>query len=128
MIGYLCVVFIEKKKNGKAYRIPLLKTIAAIIGMLLMGIYFIMTVQDLPNVLFHHTSKYEGKCEIDKVSGKGEHLEANFGDHSIWFDVDQYYKAHEGSYYCKVDYYPHSEVGDSLILYQTKGGKEVETK
>ena len=125
MIGYLCVIFIKKKENGK---IPIMETLRAIIGLLIGGFFFIITVPDLPAVVSHQPSKYEGKCEIDKVSGKGEHLEANFGEHNIWFSTDQYYKAHAGSYYCKVEYYPHSGVGDSLRLYQTKGGKEVETK
>lgn len=125
MIGYLWVIYTEKKENGK---IPIMKTLGAIIGLLVGGFFFIITVPDLPAVVLHHTAKYEGKCEIDKFSGKDEHVEADFGEHSIWFDADQYDKVRAGSYYCKVEYYPHSEVGDTLRLYQTKGGKEVETK
>ncbi|MFP5109270.1 hypothetical protein ACSU6B_21270 [Neobacillus sp. C211] len=124
---YLWFIY-KKKKNGKIDQIPLKETLSALFILLLSICIFAMFVRDLPDVLFHHTKKYEGKCEIDIYSGRGARLEANFGKHSIRFGTNDYYKAQEGDYCCKVEYYPHSEEGYSLKLYQSKSGKLVETK
>ncbi|MBV7508947.1 hypothetical protein KW850_27470 [Bacillus sp. sid0103] len=127
-IGYLCFIFVEKWKKGKRYQIRLKETVSAFLGLLIFGFFFVLYVQDLPDVLSHHPTKYEGKCEVEIISGKGAHLEANFGEHYIRFDNFDYSHVQQGNYYCKVEYYPHSEEGYSLKLYQSKGGKVVEVK
>ena len=102
--------------------------LSEVLLLLVFSFFLILYVQDLPDVLSHRTSKYEGTCEVEIYSGKSAHLEANFEEHSIWFSSGKYINAQAGSYYCKVEYYSHSDEGHSLLLYETKGGKEVETK
>lgn len=127
-IGYLCYIFIKKWKMGKRFPIPLKETAGALFSLLIFSFLFVIYVPDLPDVLSQQPTIYKGKCDIHIYSGKGAHLEANFEQHSIWFSLNDYDKARAGSYYCVVEYYPHSDEGHSLILYQSKDGKEVETK
>jgi len=128
-IGYLGFIFIEKWRKGERYQIPLKKTGSSFLGLLIFGFFFVSYVQDLPEVLSNQPAKYDGKCEIVIDSGKGAHLEANFGEHNIWFGSDTYDDTvRAGRYFCEVEYYPHSEEGASLTLYRTKSGKEVELK
>lgn len=51
-----------------------------------------------------------------------EPTEANFVKNSIMFHKN-YQGVEEGNYYCEVEYYPRTEQGKSLRVYQTKGGK-----
>ncbi len=126
--GYLGYAVIQKIINGKSFKISIKETFSASFGLLIFGLIFIMYVQDLPDVWTHHYSKYEGKCKIEKYSGKHAHVEAIFKNHVVQFGIEDFYNVKAGSYYCKVEYYPHSEEGQSLILYQHEGGKKVETK
>jgi hypothetical protein len=83
---------------------------------------------DLPNVLTDKTKKYIGKCEIVTFdTTRGGYSEANFGKHSISFPKG-YQGIEEGDYYCEVEYYPRTEQGKSLKVYQSKGGKLLNTK
>ena len=127
-VGTLWFIFAEKWKRGRRYKIPFKQTAGSLFGLLIGGLLFTIFVPDLPEVMQHRPTYYEGKCEIDKVSGKNEHLEAMFGEHSVWFDNYEYDKVREGKYYCKVKYYPHSDEGESLKLFKTQGGKEIITK
>ncbi|NHM30711.1 hypothetical protein [Neobacillus terrae] len=123
----LWFIFTEKWKRGRRYKIPFKQTAGSLFGLLAGGLLFTIFVPDLPDVIHHRPTYYEGMCEIDKETGKHAHLEAWFGDHAIWFDIYEYDKVREGQYYCKVKYYPHSDEGESLRLYTSKGGKEIET-
>ncbi|MGG3467641.1 hypothetical protein ABES02_09190 [Neobacillus pocheonensis] len=123
--------YIKTPQNRKSYQIFLKEKFGILVGIfvfLFSSISFIYLVQDLPDALSEHTKIYQGKCEIDIETGRGGgSLEANFRNHNITFGNNPYYKAHKGNYYCKVKYLPHSESGISLILYKSRGGKEVET-
>ncbi|WP_367752422.1 hypothetical protein [Ammoniphilus sp. 3BR4] len=117
-----------KKKNGDSYKMPIKDTLVVTFFILLSGSLFVHFLTDLPNVLADKTERYEGNCEIVIFSGRGGRLEANFEDRSIIFPTQDYRKAEEGNYYCEVEYYPRTEQGKSLKLYESKGGKAVKIK
>lgn len=121
---------INKKhmRNKKSNKIPLKEKFGLVIGItvfLFSSISSVYFVQDLPYVFLHHPIKYEGKCETDITLGSHGDLEIKFGKHSISFVTHDYYKVQNGTYYCKLDYLPHTESGISLLLYKSKGRKEV---
>jgi len=89
---------------------------------------FIPYLQDLPNVLKHHTEVYKGKCEIVITSGKHSELVAVLGDKNIGFSSSDYPGVKEGNYYCKVEYFPHTETGDLLQLYKSNDGQLLKIK
>ncbi|MFD4707949.1 hypothetical protein ACFWM3_24335 [Gottfriedia sp. NPDC058432] len=126
------LIYKKIRKNKKSYQITLKEKfglVAALIVYFYSSISFVQLVQDLPDALSQHPKLIKGNCKIDKYNGRGGGiLEAKFGKHIITFSNNLYYKAHQGNYYCKVEYLPHSESGISLILYKSKGGKEVVTK
>lgn len=128
MSAYLWHIYKRKKKNGDSYKIPIKDGLIIAFFILLSGYLFVYSLLDLPNVLTHQTIQYKGSCEIVIFSNvRGGHLEANFGKHSISFPKN-YHGAEEGSYYCEVEYYPRTEQGTALKLYQSKGGKLINTK
>jgi len=120
MSAYLGHIF--KKKNGDSYKTPLKDILIVTFFILLSGSLFIYSLLDLPNVLADKTNKYQGNCEIVIFDiTRGGHTEANFGKHSVTFPKN-YQGVEEGNYYCEVEYYPRTEQGISLKLYESKGG------
>lgn len=122
----------KKKKQRKSERLFLKIVLGSSFSLLILWMSShlqIPIIEDLPNVLFHDTKIVEGNCKIDILSGRGGgDLIAKVRKHSIFFENNPYYKVKKGNYYCRVEYLPHSEMGVSLILYQSNGGKEIETK
>ncbi|KRF53959.1 hypothetical protein ASG97_25120 [Bacillus sp. Soil745] len=95
---------------------------------LLSGSLFVYSLLDLPNVLADKTKQYKGNCEIVIFDiTRGGHTEANFGKHSITFPKN-YQGVGEGNYYCEVDFYPRTDQGKTLRVYQSKGGKLINEK
>ncbi|MGE7591091.1 hypothetical protein [Peribacillus sp. NPDC101480] len=128
MSAYFWHFYKLKKKNGDSYKIPIKDILGVASLFLLSGSLFVYSLLDLPNVLADKTKQYNGNCEIVIFSNvRGGHQEANFGNHSISFPKN-YQGAKEGSYYCEVEYYSRTELGKSLKLYQSKGGKLINNK
>ncbi|MGZ9816974.1 hypothetical protein ACXM0N_13820 [Peribacillus simplex] len=122
MSAYFWHFYKLKKKNGDSYKIPIKDILGVASLFLLSGSLFIYSLLDLPNVLADKTKQYKGDCEIVIFDiTRGGHTEANFGKHSIIFPKN-YQGVGEGNYYCEVDFYPRTDQGKSLRVYQSKGG------
>src|SRR3954453_22708222 len=119
MSAYLGHIFKKKKKSGDLYKIPITDSLIVAFFILLSGSLFINSLLDLPNVLADKTKQYKGNCEIVifDITGGG-HTEADFGKHSIMFPKN-YQGVEEGNYYCEVEYYPRTEQGKSLKIYES---------
>lgn len=127
MSAYLWYILKKKKKNGDPYKTPLKDILIVAFFILLSGSLFIYSLLDLPNVLADKTKKYQGNCEIVIFDiTTGGHTEANFEKHSITFPKN-YQGVEEGNYYCEVEYYPRTEQGKSLKLYESKGGNLIKS-
>ena len=126
--AYLLHLFKLKKQSGDAYKLPIKDCLVLVFFILLSGSLFIYSLLDLPNILADKTKQYKGNCEIAVFDlTKGGHTEVNFREHSIMFsEINQSIK--EGNYYCEVKYYPRTEQGKSLKIYQSKGGKLLNSK
>ncbi|MEH7348263.1 hypothetical protein [Gottfriedia acidiceleris] len=126
------IIYKKTKKNRKLYQISLKEKFGLVVALmvcLFSSISFVKLVQDLPDAMSQHTKLIQGNCIINRYNGRGGgSLEARFGKQIITFNNNPYYKAHNGNFYCKAEYLPHSYSGISLILYKSKGGKEVVTK
>lgn len=123
MSAYLWHLIKIKKKNGDSYKIPVKEGLILVFFILLSGSLFIYSLLDLPNVLANKTEQYKGNCEIWIFeSSKGGHTSVDIGERSIMFP-ENFQGIEEGSYYCEVEYYPRIEMGKSLKVYQSKGGK-----
>ncbi|MFD4820697.1 hypothetical protein [Peribacillus butanolivorans] len=122
MSAYFWRFYKLKKKNGDSYKIPIKDILGVAFLFLLSGFLFVYSLLDLPNVLADKTKQYKGDCEIVLFDiTRGGHTEANLGKHSIMFPKN-YQGVEEGKYYCEVEYYPQTEQGKSLRVYQSKGG------
>ncbi|WP_229754411.1 hypothetical protein [Fictibacillus barbaricus] len=128
MSAYIWHLYKLKKKNGVTYKIPIKDILGVAFLFLLSGFLFVYSLLDLPNVLANKTKQYKGDCEIIIFDiTRGGHTEVNFGKNSVMFPQD-YQGIEEGNYYCEVEYYPRTEQGKSLELYQSKGGKLINQK
>lgn len=120
----------KKKRKFKQLIIKIVLSSSFSLFILWISIHLqIPIIQDVPNVLLHNTKTVEGNCKIDIISGRGGgDLVVLVRKHNIFFVKNPYHKAKNGSYYCRVEYLPHSEMGVSLKLYQTRNGKEIKIK
>jgi hypothetical protein len=123
--AYLLHLIRLKKKNGDSYKIPVKEALISVFFIVLSGPLFIYSLLDLPNVLANKTERIEGNCDIWIFeSTKGGHTSVDLGERSITFP-ENYQGIEEGSYYCEVEYYPRTETGKSLKVYELKGGKSL---
>jgi len=128
MSAYLWHIFKKKKLNGDSYSIPIKDILIVVLFILLPGSLFIYSLLDLPNVLANKTKQYNGNCEIVIFDiTRGGHTEVNFGSQSVTFPKN-YQGVEDGSYYCEVEYYPRTEQGKSLKVYESKGGNLINSK
>jgi len=90
------------------------------------GRYFLFSLTELPDVLSNNTQRYKGMCdiEINKSSRGGDLIYVNFEKYSIHFSSLEYKDLQEGTYDCKVEYYPITESGDTLQLDQITDDKK----
>jgi hypothetical protein len=119
-----------KKKKRERFSITKLIVRYMIPGFLLFafGVTFISHALDVKAVITKQASRYSGDCEILLESAEKPEdawLEADFEDNWASFEWSDYPSIESGSYYCEVEYYPHSSEGVALKLYQSKGGEAV---
>ncbi|SMQ80604.1 hypothetical protein SAMN05444673_3938 [Bacillus sp. OV166] len=128
MSAYLWHIFKKKKNNGDSYKIEIKNILVLVFFILLSGALFVYSLLDLPNVLANKTEQYKGNCDVWIFeSARGGHTSVEFENHNIMFP-ENYQGAKEGSYYCEVEYYPRTEQGKSLKLYESKGGNLINSK
>ncbi|WNS80025.1 hypothetical protein RRU94_21200 [Domibacillus sp. DTU_2020_1001157_1_SI_ALB_TIR_016] len=111
------------KEEDTAYKIPFKNKLVYAFLIFAFGFIFILSLMDLPNVLMNKTEHYEGKCEVWVYGGgrTAESIEVSFGERMISFSTRGYSKVKDGIYYCEVNYYPVTEQGTVLKLYESKG-------
>ncbi|KKI92774.1 hypothetical protein WQ54_07810 [Bacillus sp. SA1-12] len=120
---------IKKKKSGNTYVMPMKDKFIVIAFSLLSFILFLYTVRFLPAVILNQTDEYKGDCEIyiyDNARGGG--LQVYFDEKNISFYRQGYSVEQEGNYYCQVEYYHNSEIGKTIMIYESEGGKIVKPK
>jgi hypothetical protein len=128
MAAYLLQIFKKKKNNGDSYKIETKNVLVLVFFILLSGFLFVYSLFDLPSVLDNQTEQYKGNCEVWVFeSERGGHTSVEFKNHNIMFP-ENYQGAEEGSYYCEVEYYPRTEQGKSLKIYESKGGNLINSK
>lgn len=128
LIGYLFYLYRRKKKEGNSYKIEKGTIVVTLSFVLLAGLIFVPSLLDLPNVLADRTEEYQGDCEVSLFDGRRtSYTMVLFENHKVTFPLN-YRGATDGSFYCELTYYPYTETGASLKLYETKGGKLLSTK
>ncbi|WP_309086840.1 hypothetical protein [Domibacillus sp.] len=116
------------KEEDASYKIPFKNKLVYAFLIFAFGFIFILSLMDLPNVLTNKTEHYEGKCEVWVYGGgrTAESMEVSFGERMISFSTQGYSKVKDGLYYCEVDYYPITEQGTALKLYESKGKNPID--
>lgn len=121
LLAYLWYVYRRKKKDGNAYKIETGTVVVTAFFIFLSGYLFVIHLLDLPDVLANRTEQYEGDCSVSSLESRGSsYTMVHFGDYKITYPLN-YNGAQDGNYYCEVTYYPHTETGISLKLYDSEG-------
>lgn len=112
------------RKRGKKFHKSFDSIMAACIFLFFIG-FFIFLLQDITSVLKQRTMVYKGRCEVEEyTTAKTSGISVLFGDKYITFDRFKG-EVKDGQYDCRVEYYPKTEIGYSLELYESNNGSLV---
>ncbi|MDN7240965.1 hypothetical protein QWY14_04145 [Planococcus sp. N028] len=121
LFACLWYMYRRKKKEGNSYKLDNGTVVVTVFFIFLAGYLFVIHLLDLPDVLANKTEQYKGNCEVSRLeSRRTSYTMVHFGNYKVTFPLD-YQGAKEGSYYCEVSYYPQTETGASLKLYDSRG-------